>query len=313
MFKPVSAVCLFLTASALLASPDREPGPARDVQPVHKAQQGIAYRLEVIIPNDRQTHVVEFTLNDSEKHMVASDRFTFRLAAKASQLVNPIFVLFSSDGSYAAAQLKAQRALITVDGKIFDETSFADFQGRAIDLSTVDPSRVAFGAPFVRAAAKRPVLQVQPDPVAAAAARRLRLTPNTDTWNGCNDDDYCYAQWNYCNENCSPYDPYLPCSACNSNLEACTGGIETNSWSENTYVSQAFVQYVCDVNATTHTYAQFDQTWRHREYQTWLCQEADGDHYTTINTVDYNFHQYCYLFSANSCVGNPFALITCTE
>ncbi|HEY2324161.1 MAG TPA: hypothetical protein VGJ82_14985, partial [Thermoanaerobaculia bacterium] len=219
------AVTLFLvTPLSLLAGESRTIAPRAGEGPT---APGFRYQLhETIIPGDLP-HVIHFLLTDERGKMVVGDTFTVK---SRKQIVDPVFLLFRDDPTaYEAARDRARQIVVSFDGSERERLTFAELQQRA----TIP---VADAHPFY--ANPKPRLRKSAAPnLSAELMARFRPTTFTESWTGCNDDDYCYAQWDYCNANCAPWDPYNPCEACDSNLEACTGGVKTAEWTDDTVTS----------------------------------------------------------------------------
>ena len=277
-------LCLAVAAALPLSAERRTVSPPD----AEEGAPGFRYQLAQTLTPGLTPHVIKFVLVDGAGRQVVTDTFTGTLK---KQLVSPIFILFRDDSSaYTAARERARSLSVQLDGKEVDHLSFGDLERRAANLMVK-----GLRAPFVN---PPPRLTRGTSPSAASVsggfARKFVPTTETETWEGCQDDEYCYDQWNYCNENCAPWDPYLPCQDCNSNLSACTGGIETNSWSENTIASYSLIEYECKAPENHDIYGLYTIHVHHQEFQAWYCNEADGAHYFTINTVDSYFDQYCY-------------------
>jgi hypothetical protein len=287
---------------------------AADAAPAAAAtalRPGLAYRLDATIPADGNAHQLEFVLYDAHRGVVARETFTVKLALRYGPVASPIFTIFHSAQAAAEARRRADALVVEMDGARVEEIPYSELLSRASELTLIDSSRIAFGGEFARTAGDRVGVPKAPQALHDAAAPKLRLQTETESWQGCADDEYCYAQWNYCNENCAPWDPYLPCQACNSNLTECTGGTMTNSWSTNDLVSQTHNRNVCDA-FDPGTFEEWTSEIRHREYQTWRCTEEDGDHYTTINTVDSTHYETCYTQAINnSCPGLAVVNASC--
>jgi hypothetical protein len=295
----------FISGSVVAASPAPVVAPLRP---------GLAYQLHATIPADGKSHEVQFVLYDGRGAVVARDTVTVHLAPMYGPLDGAVFTLFHDEKVNAEAQRRGASLAVTLDGTRVEEITFAEFLRGATELVALESSRIPFGGEFARTAKPRAEAS---KPALSAVIPKLRLKADTETWNGCADDEYCYAQWNYCNENCAPWDPYLPCQACNSNLTECTGGTMTTSWSDDDVTSSTFNGYFCDTFTPgppygNHTTEKWTFTIRHREYQTWKCSEEDGDHYTTINTVDTTHTEVCYHEINNYCVGYSVSANGCT-
>jgi hypothetical protein len=268
---------------------------------------GIRYQLAEVLGADSKIHTIMFVLYDSAGKTVVSEKFTGRLP---KGLTNPIFALFRDGDAFAEATGRAKSLTVTLDGRFVENIPFRELQSRASDLTAIDSSR----SPFLNRRPKGIAISATEAPAAIKTAGPKPHPHQEDVWPGCNQDDYCLAQWNYCNDNCSPWDPYNPCQACDSNWTECTGGVELSAWSEDTLVSYSFVLFACNVQRT--------QTWtydnlyiHHQEFQSWLCQEEDGNHYNTVTTADYYYTTHCYAaYSMSSCLSSDFpdAYIDCT-
>jgi hypothetical protein len=277
---PEIALTLFLvTPLSLLAGESRIIAPRAAEQP---SAPGFRYQLQETIEAGDVMHAIRFVLTDDHGQTVVDDTFTVK---SRKQIVGPIFLLFRDDlTAYEAARDRARLVVVSFDGSERERLSFTELQRRA----TIAPPQAH---PFY--ANPKPRLRKTAAPnLSAELMERFRPTTYTESWQGCNDDDYCYPQWDYCNANCAPWDPYNPCEACNSNLEACTGGIKTAEWTDDTATSESSTDnYGCHSGTlyreiTIHHHTQ--------TYQTWMCDEADGTHWFTINTAESYYDLPCW-------------------
>ncbi|HEV7570617.1 MAG TPA: hypothetical protein VGQ21_03875 [Thermoanaerobaculia bacterium] len=307
MRKWLSVVCVVMLlasfASAAPASPDtKTPG---------KISPGIRYQLMGALDGSSKIHTIFFVLYDTAGKMVVTEKFTGRMP---KAFANPVFALLRDDDARAAVMARATSMIVTVDGQLVDKISMNEFLRRAGDLVALDSSL----SPFTSARTKVDAAPSRQAPKAPGTASSTLHPRREDTWQGCANDEYCAAQWTYCNDNCSPWDPYNPCEACNSNYTECTGGVELDAWSEDTLISSTAEPLpVCgdltQIYAQFKTYTQYTNYTHHQEFQYWRCSDGEGDHYTVVTTVDNYSYSYCYhLIDAGACNSNFRYYISCT-
>jgi hypothetical protein len=278
------ALTLFLvTPLSLFADDSRAAGPRRGGE--GPTAPGFRYQLQQTIAPGDSPHTIRFLLTGERGDMVVDDTFTVK---SRKQIVNPVFLLFRDDPTaYENARDRARQVVVSFDGGELERLTFSELQRRA---AIPPPDAHPFYANPKPRLRKTPAM---PD-LTAELMGRFRPTTYTESWAGCNDDDYCYAQWDYCNENCAPWDPYNPCEQCDSNLEACTGGVKTAEWTENTHTSttqNSPTTYACH---NGNMYIEDTQHYHSQTYQTWMCDEADGTHWFTINTAESYFDLTCF-------------------
>jgi hypothetical protein len=274
-----------MLASTAFAAPGRLLSP-NDNQPT---APGYRYRLAATLTAG-QSHIITFTLRDDHGQKVVTD--TFSATQLKRDIVEPIFILFRDDpDAFSQARDHAADVVVYADGKQVDHLTFSALKLDAAALDGFQP-HAFFVNPRPRLIRHQPANEANSSPATNAARKSIKPTTFTESWAGCNDDDYCYAQWNYCNENCAPWDPYNPCEACNSNLEACTGGIKTAEWTEDTDVSQTATSYYGCHNG--NLYNEVTHHFHRQTFQTWMCDEADGTHWFTINTAESYYDLPCW-------------------
>jgi hypothetical protein len=294
----------------LCASLSTAASPSGDPRTVAGIGPGIRYRLTGALEPSSKIHTIFFVLYDTTGKTVVAEKFTGQVP---KGLDDPTFALLRDEDARAEAIARATSLIVTVDGHLVDTMPLKELLRRADNLVAMDSS----SSPFVNV---RPKGTAIPPPVAAPTTQIAGPKPHPhqeDVWPGCNQDDYCLAQWNYCNDNCSPWDPYNPCQACDSNWTECTGGVELSAWSSDTLIYSTPGLNVCgdysQFYAQFQTYVQYSNYTRHQEFQYWRCTDDYGDHYTTFTTVDAYSYSYCYhVVDAASCNSGFRYYISCT-
>lgn len=304
LFVTIVVVLLFASLS-IAAAPSADPRTPGLVGP------GIRYRLAGALAVSSKTHTIFFVLNDAAGHAVVSEKFTGQVP---KGLTDPTFTLLRDEDALAEATARATSLIVTVDGQLVDTMPLKELLSRASDLKAIDSS----SSPFLNARPKGPGTSSSLKALPTAGVAIQKLHPHQeDTWAGCNQEDYCYAQYYYCIDNCSPWDPYNPCEACSSNLSACQGGVEIDAWSETTLISSTYDGlWKCDptqVATVGKTYQEYAEYTHHQEFQYWRCIDENGEaHYTTVTTVDTYYTTYCYhLIDPYSCNSGLGAYINC--
>ena len=300
----LAVVVIMLFASLSIAAPS-----SHDPRTPAEIGAGIRYQLSDVLGTSSKIHTIFFVLSDQEGKTVVTERFIGRVP---KGMPTPTFAILRDADARAEVSARAASLIVTVDGQLVESISLKELVRRGSDLMAMDASR----SPFVSARPKGIATSSPAVPAAGSMASR-KLTPHQqDTWNGCDDDEYCTAQWNYCNENCAPWDPYNPCEACNSNYTECTGGDELSDWTDDTIISSTPGLSVCgdpsQIYAQFKTYTQYSNYTHHQEFQYFRCLEEDGYHYTTVTVSDTYYIAYCYhLIDGTSCNSSLRYYITC--